>query len=180
MHFLIKSIIIVAKWGKVAESDVFSLVIPTFNYKLYERRVMMSFVGSFKHSLDAKKRVFIPAKFREELGEEFYITRKFDTYLSIYTAEDWEIYVDKIQQLPETVALEVQEFLLGIAQKCVPDANGRIILDDRLAEHAQINKNIVFVGGGRQIRIWSEEIWDEREKNRNLERIRETMYQYGL
>ena len=180
MHFLIKSIIIVAKWGKVAESDVFSLIIPTLNNKLYERRVKMSFVGSFKHSLDAKKRVFIPAKFREELGEEFYITRKFDTYLSIYTAEDWEIYVDKIQQLPETVALEVQEFLLGIAQKCVPDANGRIILDDRLAEHAQINKNIVFVGGGRQIRIWSEEIWDEREKNRNLERIRETMYQYGL
>ena len=92
----------------------------------------MSFVGSYKHSLDAKKRVFIPAKFREELGEEFYITRKFDTYLSIYTAEDWEIYVDKIQQLPETVALEVQEFLLGIAQKCVPDANGRIVLDDKL------------------------------------------------
>ena len=178
--FFYKSIIIVAKWGKVAESDVFSLIIPTLNNKLYERRVKMSFVGSFKHSLDAKKRVFIPAKFREELGEEFYITRKFDTYLSIYTAEDWEIYVDKIQQLPETVALEVQEFLLGIAQKCVPDANGRIILDDRLAEHAQINKNIVFVGGGRQIRIWSEEIWDEREKNRNLERIRETMYQYGL
>ena len=140
----------------------------------------MSFVGSFKHSLDAKKRVFIPAKFREELGEEFYITRKFDTYLSIYTAEDWEIYVDKIQQLPETVALEVQEFLLGIAQKCVPDANGRIVLDDKLAEHAQINKNIVFVGGGRQIRIWSEEIWNEREKNRDLERIRETMHQYGL
>ena len=144
------------------------------------RESNMSFVGSFKHSLDAKKRVFIPAKFREELGDEFYITRKFDTYLSIYTAEDWEIYVDKIQQLPETVALEVQEFLLGIAQKCVPDSNGRIILDDRLAEHAQIDKNIVFVGGGRQIRIWSEEIWNEREKNRNLERIRETMYQYGL
>ena len=78
------------------------------------------------------------------------------------------------------MALEVQEFLLGIAQKCVPDANGRIILDDRLAEHAQINKNIVFVGGGRQIRIWSEEIWNEREKKRDLEKIRETMYQYGL
>ena len=77
----------------------------------------MSFVSSFKHSLDAKNRVFIPAKFREELGDEFYITRKFDTYLSIYTAEDWEVYVDKIQKLPETEALEVQDFLLGIAQK---------------------------------------------------------------
>ena len=140
----------------------------------------MSFVGSFKHSLDAKKRVFIPAKFREELGEEFYITRKFDTYLSIYTAEDWEIYVEKIQSLPETVALDVQDFLLGIAQKCVPDANGRIILDDRLAEHAGITKNIVFVGGGRQIRIWAEEIWNEREQKRDLASIREIMNQYGL
>ena len=140
----------------------------------------MTLLGEYRHVVDNKNRLFIPAKFREELGEEFYITRKFDTYLSIYTAEDWEIYVDKIQQLPETVALEVQEFLLGIAQKCVPDANGRIVLDDKLAEHAQINKNIVFVGGGRQIRIWSEEIWNEREKSRDLERIRETMHLYGL
>ena len=140
----------------------------------------MSFVGSYKHSLDAKKRVFIPAKFRDELGEEFYIPRKFDTYLSIYTAEDWEVYVDKIQQLPETVAIEVQDFLLGIAQKCVPDASGRIILDERLAAHAGINKNIVFVGGGRQIRIWAEEVWNERESKRDLAKIREIMSQYGL
>ena len=55
----------------------------------------MSFVGSFNHSLDAKKRVFIPAKYREELGAEFYITRKFDPYLSIYTAKDWEEYVEQ-------------------------------------------------------------------------------------
>ena len=53
----------------------------------------MSFVGSFNHSLDAKNRVFIPSKFRDELGKEFYITRKFDTYLSVYTAEEWEAYV---------------------------------------------------------------------------------------
>ena len=140
----------------------------------------MSFVSSFKHSLDAKNRVFIPAKFREELGEEFYITRKFDTYLSIYTAEDWEEYVDKIQKLPETEALEVQDFLLGIAQKCVPDSNGRIILDERLAAHAGIKKNIVFVGNGRQIRIWSEEKWTEREQNRDYEEMRNKMRSYGL
>ena len=140
----------------------------------------MSFVGSYKHSLDAKKRVFIPAKFRDELGEEFYITRKFDKYLSIYTAEDWEIYVDRIQQLPEAEAIDIQDFLLGIAQKCVPDANGRIVLDEKLAEHAGIIKNIVFVGSGKQIRIWSEETWNEREQNRDLASIREIMKQYGL
>ena len=142
----------------------------------------MSFVGSFKHSLDAKKRVFVPSKFREELGDEFYITRKFDTYLSIYTAEDWQAYVEKIEKLPESEAVEIQDFLLGAAQKCTPDASGRIIIDDLLMEHAKIgkNENMVFVGSGRQIRIWSEKIWKEREKNRNYDKMREISSKYNL
>ena len=140
----------------------------------------MSFVGSHTHSLDAKKRVFIPSKFRDDLGCEFYITRKFDAYLSIYTAEDWEAYVDKISKLPEADADEFQDFILGAAQKCVPDASGRIIIDDKLLKHAKIEKNVVFVGSGKQIRIWAEEIWNEREKNRDYEQIRELMLQYGL
>ena len=57
----------------------------------------MSFVGSYNHSLDTKKRVFIPSRFREDLGNEFYITRKFGQYLSIYTADDWAAYVEKIE-----------------------------------------------------------------------------------
>ena len=83
----------------------------------------MSFVGSYTHSLDTKKRVFIPSKFREELGEEFYITRKFAAYLSIYTAEEWEIFVDKISKLPEADAEDIQDFFLGAAQKCTPATN---------------------------------------------------------
>ena len=140
----------------------------------------MSFVGSHKHSLDAKKRVFIPSKFREELGDEFYITRKFDTYLSVYTAEDWQVFVDKIDKIPESDAVEMQDFLLGAAQKCSPDASGRIILDDELLEHAGIKKNLVFIGAGRQIRIWAEEEWAKRESARDLNSIREKMRQYNL
>ena len=140
----------------------------------------MSFVGSYTHTMDTKKRVFIPAKFREELGEEFYITRKFAAYLSIYTAEEWEIFVDKISKLPEADAEDIQDFFLGAAQKCTPDANGRIILDEGLLKYAGINKNIVFVGAGRQIRIWSEEKWIEREQNRDYEEMRNKMRSYGL
>jgi len=140
----------------------------------------MSFVGSYKHSLDAKKRVFIPSKFSEELGDEFYITRKFDTYLSIYTADEWQEYVDKIEKLPESEAVEIQDFLLGAAQKCVPDASGRIILDEQLAKHAGIIKNIMFVGAGRQIRIWAEETWNEREQSRDFAKMREIMRKCGL
>lgn len=140
----------------------------------------MSFVSSYTHSMDAKKRIFIPAKFREDLGDEFYITRKFDAYLSVYTAEDWEAYSEKISKLPEAVAVELQDFILGAAQKCVPDASGRIIIEDRLLKHAKITKTAVFVGAGRQIRIWSEELWNEREQNRDYDKIREIMRQYEL
>ncbi|MBR7117337.1 MAG: division/cell wall cluster transcriptional repressor MraZ [Clostridia bacterium] len=140
----------------------------------------MSFVGSYKHSLDSKKRIFIPSKFREDLGDEFYITRKFDTYLSIYTADEWQAYVEKIEKLPESEAVEIQDFLLGAAQKCAPDSSGRIILDDQLARHAGIKKNVVFVGVGKQIRIWAEEVWSEREQTRDFTKMREIMKQYGL
>ena len=140
----------------------------------------MSFVGSYKHSLDAKKRIFIPSKFRDDLGDEFYITRKFDTFISIYTADEWQLYVEKIEKLPESEAVEIQDFLLGAAQKCTPDSSGRIILDDQLAKHARISKNVVFVGVGKQIRIWAEEIWSEREQTRDFSKMREIMKQYGL
>lgn len=140
----------------------------------------MSFVGSYSHTLDAKKRVFIPSKYREDLGDEFYITRKFDTFLSIYTAEDWNAYVEKIEKLPESDAQIIQDFILGGAQKCVPDASGRIILEERLLKHAGIEKNIVFVGAGKQIRVWAEETWKERESTLNFEEMRMRMSQYGL
>ena len=140
----------------------------------------MSFVGCYPHTLDAKKRVFIPAKYREDLGEEFYITRKFGKFLSIYTADEWQAFVEKIEKLPESVAEEIQDYILGAAQKCTPDASGRIILDDRLMKHAGIEKNVVFVGAGRQIRIWSEAAWSEREANRDYDKMRQTMQEYGL
>lgn len=140
----------------------------------------MSFVGSFTHSLDAKNRVFIPSKFREELGKEFYITRKFDTYLSVYTAEEWEAYVQKIAELPEADAEEFQDFILGAAQKCIPDSSGRIVLEERLMRHARIDKNIVFVGSGKQIRVFAEDVWNERESRRDYEKMRQIMRQYGL
>lgn len=140
----------------------------------------MSFVGSYSHSLDAKKRVFVPSKFREDLGETFYITRKFDSYLSIYTAEDWDAYIEKIEKLPESIAAEIQDFILGGAQKCTLDSNGRIIIEDRLLRHAKIDKNVVFVGAGKQIRVWAEELWDERESARDFAKMREVLAEFGL
>ena len=137
------------------------------------------FVGSCVHALDSKNRIFVPAKFREQLGSVFYITRKFDSYLSVYTAEAWDVFVQKIASLPESEAQELQDYLLGSAQKCVPDNSGRIIIDEVLMRHAGIdnkeNKNVVFVGSGEQIRIFSEKNWKAKEEARDLAQLREIM-----
>lgn len=140
----------------------------------------MSFVGSYTHSLDPKKRVFIPAKYREELGNEFYITRKSEPYLSVYKAEDWEKFVNVLCSLPETESEDLIDYLLGAAQKCVPDSSGRIILDDALMEHAKIEKNVVFMGAGTKIKIWAEEVWKEREAKHDKLAIKELLRKNNL
>lgn len=169
---------------KVGESGLKIHKIPLDNtkktYFVDKEDENMQFVGTYNHSIDSKNRVFIPSKFREELGGEFYITRKADPYLSVYTARGWEEYVKKIESLPESEAASLQDFLIGGAQRCTPDSNGRIVLDNRLIQHAGIVKNIVFVGAGNQIRIWSEEKWNEREASLKPENMKEIMRQFGL
>jgi len=140
----------------------------------------MSFVGSHTHSLDAKKRVFVPAKYRVDLGDEFYITRKIDNCLAIYTADDWDVYVDKISKLPDSKARKLKEFVLSFAQKCTPDASGRIIIDDALLKYADIKKNVVFAGNGQVINIWAEEAWVKRQSGFDPEEILSIMSEFEL
>ena len=69
---------------------------------------------------------------------------------------------------------------MSLAQKCQPDASGRILLDDCLLQHAKVNKNVVFVGAGHVMNIWAEELWSAREASRDLESIRSLLQQFGL
>jgi DNA-binding transcriptional regulator/RsmH inhibitor MraZ len=55
-----------------------------------------------------------------------------------------------------------------------------VIIEDRLLKHAKINKNVVFVGVGKQIRVWAEELWIEREEKRDFAKMREILAEYGL
>ncbi len=137
-------------------------------------------VGTYINSIDKKNRVFIPSKIREVLGETFYITRKTERYLTIYREDDWGEYVKKIQSLPESIASPLQDFLIGGAQRCSTDSSGRVVLESRLVEHAQLLRNVVFVGQGNQVRIWSEENWIERESKYNLDELHALVSSLGL
>ena len=140
----------------------------------------MAFISSFMYSLDTKKRIIIPNKFRDELGETFYVTRSLDQCLTIYTEEEWDIFLMGLKSIPGTTSAIAMEYFMSAAQKCTLDGSGRILLDDKLIDHAGIVKNAVFVGAGNTINIWSEDQWAEREASRDRDAIRSMLRQHGL
>lgn len=140
----------------------------------------MAFISSFMYSLDTKKRIIVPNKFRDELGENFYVTRSLDQCLTVYTEEEWNLFLTGLKNIPNSTSAIAMEYFMSAAQKCSPDGSGRILLDDKLIDHAKIEKNAVFVGAGNKINIWSEELWSEREADRDRDAIRLLLQQHGL
>ena len=137
-------------------------------------------MGRFTHTLDAKKRLFIPAKHREQLGESFVITRNVDKCLSVFSMDEWEKYTDKLEQLPTTQAREIARFIYSNAAEVQPDAQGRVLIPGELLEYAGIQKSAVVVGCGRRAEIWAEEIWNEKNNVQATDSLTDLMISLGF
>ena len=140
----------------------------------------MLFVGQFQHALDAKSRLFIPAKYRAELGPSFYVTRKTETCLAIYPEESWIKLTDKLNGLPDSVVGPIKQFLYSKTTLATPDSQGRIVLSPELLEYAHIEKNIVIIGVGDHLQIWSEPLWKEKDQSLSGEALRDRLIEIGL
>ncbi len=141
----------------------------------------MAFVGEYTHSIDAKNRLFIPAKFREQLGENFYITRKMNkTCLALYSEEKMQQITDNINAFPDSEVSEIKEFLYSKTVYATPDSNGRVCLSSSVIAYAGITRNAVIIGAGDHVQIWSEEQWAEQESKRDLEKMRQRLAALGL
>ncbi len=121
------------------------------------------FMGEYHHSIDDKKRLIIPAKFREQLGEEFVITRGIENCLFAYPTKNWEKITQKLEALPFTKrdAREFSRFFLSGATIAEFDKQGRIVINQPLIDYAKIVKDCVIIGTGDRLEIWSSEAWDE-------------------
>lgn len=130
---------------------------------LTERAVMSMFVGEYSHSLDAKGRLIIPSRFRENLGDTFMVTKGLDGCLSIYGMDSWKEWEAKLQALPLTNAnaRKFTRFMLGGAIECEVDKQGRILLPANLRAYAHLNRDVILVGVGDRIEIWDKEAWNE-------------------
>ncbi len=143
----------------------------------------MDFYGEYRHTVDSKNRLFIPAKFREQLGEKFYITRKVEHALIIYSENAWQDLQDKLNSKPDSVVGIIKQFIFPKTVDAAPDANGRVILSGFLMDYAGIgkeNKSVVVIGVGDHVEIWSESAWDKQEETMKAQDFNEILKELGL
>ncbi len=145
------------------------------------------FRGRFEHTIDAKGRVSIPAKFRELLAEKYddrLIITNFDRCLVAYPYEEWRVLEEKISSL-SLVKKEVkafQRFFISGAVECPIDKLGRVLIPPSLRDYAQLEKNVIFAGMLKRFEIWSKERWIEEIKRseEDFESIAAVLADLGL
>lgn len=115
--------------------------------------------GEFAHSIDAKGRLFIPAKLREKLGFNFVLTKGLDNSLTIYPEAEWEKFTEKISSIPTKQSLTLRRFFVAPAQDCTPDVQGRVLIPQNLREYAELDKNVIVIGMTDHVEIWDEAKW---------------------
>lgn len=114
--------------------------------------------GEYQHTLDAKGRLFIPAKLRDELGDVFYITLSMDRCLSAYSADSWQSFSDKVNAMSYVKQRKMRP-LFAYAAKCELDAQGRALIPAHLREYAGLTKNVTVVGCNNHAELWDEDSW---------------------
>ena len=136
--------------------------------------------GEYRHSIDVKGRLFIPAKLREELGERFTVTRGLDKCLAIYPENEWNILEERIRALPMSKARDLQRFFFSSAFDAELDSQGRILLPAGLRKYAELTKEAVITGVSGQAEIWDAASWDAYNDAITEERIIEAMEELGF
>lgn len=142
------------------------------------------FIGEYLHSIDSKKRLSVPAKFRTELGQKAVLTKGIDTCLVLYPISEWERVAEKLQTLPlsQVDARGFARIILSGAVEVELDRLGRILIPDYLKNYARLQKNVAILGVSNRIEIWDAHLWQEykTKTEANVEDIAERLKGLGI
>ena len=119
---------------------------------------MTGMYGTYQHSLDAKGRLFIPARLRDELGEEFFVTISPERCLTAYSIKSWESMLAKISERPKMDQRKVRS-IFSHAAPVELDGQGRILIPQALRDYAKLSKNVAVVGVGECAQLWDADAW---------------------
>ena len=119
--------------------------------------------GKYRHSLDEKGRLFVPAKLREELGSVFFVTLGLDGCLSVYTEAGWNAIEERVRQLPRAQAHRARVLFANCA-RCEPDKQFRFLIPAELRDYAGLTGDVMFVGVGSYAEIWDCDTYMQNEQ----------------
>jgi MraZ protein len=147
-------------------------------------------IGEYRHTIDDKKRLSLPAKFRRETGKKVVITSGLDSCLFIFTMKSWEEITKRLSTSDSAMlSADVRGFnryLLGGAVEIEVDSLGRMLIPEYLAKRAGLGKNVVIVGVRERAEIWDEARWDsyraevEGKANALSEKLAEKLGEAGM
>ncbi len=120
-------------------------------------------IGEFKHTIDDKKRISLPVKFRKVVGKKIIVTRGLDNCLFLYTIKEWEKISEQLGSLGmgQADTRAFNRFMLAGAIEINVDSVGRILIPDYLKQFAGIKAKVVFAGVHNRIEMWDEKTWDD-------------------
>lgn len=123
-------------------------------------------IGEYTHSIDAKKRLSLPAKWRKELGKKIVVTRGLDNCLFIYPMREWEKITEKIGELPfgQADTRGFNRFFLSGAVEVEVDSVGRLLVPDFLKDFAHLRTKVVFTGVHNRVEMWDEKRWTDYKR----------------
>lgn len=142
------------------------------------------FMGEYRHNIDEKGRLIIPAKFREGLGDNFIVTRGLDRCLFVYPLEEWKQLEEKLKSLPFTKkdARAFTRFFFSGATECELDKQGRINISAPLRQYGELEKECVIIGVSSRVEIWSKALWEDyfESSQQSFAEIAENMIDFDM
>lgn len=142
------------------------------------------FIGEYYHTIDAKKRLAVPVKFRKDLENKAVLTRGLDGCLYLYPVKEWKQMAEKLSQLPISRAdsRAFVRLMLAGAMEVSLDQLGRILVPDYLKEYAGLDKKAAIAGLYNRIEIWSEDKWEsyKQQTTKEVSTIAEKMHELGI
>lgn len=118
-------------------------------------------IGEYYHNIDSKGRLSIPAKFRDDLGGTFVLSRGLDNCLYAYSVSEWNSFKDELLQMRGKDAQRIRRFFFSGATECEIDTQGRVVIPPGYREYASLEKEVAVVGVSNRAEIWSRSAWDK-------------------
>lgn len=142
------------------------------------------FMGQYRHTLDDKNRLTVPAKFREALGTSAILTKGFDGALSIYTEEEWQHVLIQLSAM-NTNSSNVRKHVRVITASATPcdwDKQGRMVIPSHLLQLAGITKDCVLIGVQNHIELWAQDAWDKyyADASGSFDAVAEGLFAHGI